>query len=370
MIVDSHMHLFPDLSSASGFTSIEEHLRGLQRQSYYNVNPTRRKADQSIVAENHLWDGTDPGVGGLTDVGFRVGPFGTQEWEVDGEEYYVQLFAPSLQTNASSPEYILAEMNYAGVDVAVIQQGPTYGRLNSFSLDCMTRFPDRFVGLAQIAEETADTDESLEELQTLVSSGFKGLFYSQLGFWESGGTERADAVKYESFWDAVRSAGLVVFWDQNSDVSGRDGYLDQLGQLARILERVGPLPIVVVQAFPIGTFAPDMRYELPPILHELAALESVLFELAYPISYGGTFEYPYTELLPLIQQLYDWFGPEKLVWGSDMPNVLRYCTYKQSLQYLSHCPILSRDDLALISGGNLARAFSLEEPTSKGPSLA
>ncbi len=43
-----------------------------------------------------------------------------------------------------------------------------------------------------------------------------------------------------------------------------------------------------------------------------------------------------------------------------MPNVLRYCTYRQSLDYLRrYAGFLSEDDRGLILGGNLARLFEL-----------
>lgn len=50
------------------------------------------------------------------------------------------------------------------------------------------------------------------------------------------------------------------------------------------------------------------------------------------------------------------------VQGSDMPNVLRFCTYAQSYRYLHKAPFLNSEDLALIEGGNLLRLFRLDHP--------
>jgi predicted TIM-barrel fold metal-dependent hydrolase len=60
----------------------------------------------------------------------------------------------------------------------------------------------------------------------------------------------------------------------------------------------------------------------------------VLAELLYPISWGGKFEYPYDNALVHFRQLVDRFGPQRFIWGSDMPNVERYCTYRQTLTYV------------------------------------
>ena len=88
---------------------------------------------------------------------------------------------------------------------------------------------------------------------------------------------------------------------------------------------------------------------------------NIYSELCYPILWGGRYEFPYHELQPYVHQLCELFGPEKLVCGSDMPNVERFCTYKQSYQYLTHCRFLNSRDLDLILGGNAAQLFGLEQ---------
>jgi hypothetical protein len=61
-------------------------------------------------------------------------------------------------------------------------------------------------------------------------------------------------------------------------------------------------------------------------------------------------------------------GAENLVWGSDMPNVERFCTYKQSLDYVRHhCDFLSARELDLVLGGNLKRVFELAAPSAPAP---
>ena len=44
-----------------------------------------------------------------------------------------------------------------------------------------------------------------------------------------------------------------------------------------------------------------------------------------------------------------------------MPNLERFCTYLQGLDFLRrHCGFITRDDMPLILGGNLARVFGLD----------
>ena len=116
MIVDCHVHIFPFLGGANGFASVQERMRILQL-TMKDVQP-RRKSDGAIVAEPTLWDGKTEGFGGLLDVNFRAGKFGRYEWDKDGETYYTEGFPPSLQDNVAAPDYMVAQMDYVGVDVA------------------------------------------------------------------------------------------------------------------------------------------------------------------------------------------------------------------------------------------------------------
>lgn len=363
MIIDSHVHTFPYMGGASGYASPEEHLRRIQRTMYGSINRPVRKRDGAMVVEQTLWNGKDPGPEGQREVSFRVGKFGRMEWTVDGEDLWVQYFAPSLENNTSSPDYIVAEMDYAGVDVGVLQNAGVYGFLNDYFAECVRRYPDRFIGLAQVREPRAHTDEQMSELQRAAEVlGLKGLFYHRVGFWDDGYKDNVDDHKYDEFWELVRRLGLILFWDPAGvPFPSAETYTEEMERMYRVLERHPGIPNVLVQALPLGYFARDGRYELPPVVDELAKLPDFGFELAYPISYGGMYEYPYREIWPLIEQLYDRYGPERLIWGSDMPNVLRFCTYRQSYAYLQQCPFLNKQDLDLILGGNLARMFALEQ---------
>jgi predicted TIM-barrel fold metal-dependent hydrolase len=81
-------------------------------------------------------------------------------------------------------------------------------------------------------------------------------------------------------------------------------------------------------------------------------------ELLIPLLYGAKWEYPYVEAQPMIRQLYERLGPTKLIWGSDMPNLERSCTYRQSLDYLrTHCTFISQTDMDMVLGTNADRLF-------------
>ena len=83
-------------------------------------------------------------------------------------------------------------------------------------------------------------------------------------------------------------------------------------------------------------------------------------ELLYPISWGGRFEYPYTKAMVHFRQLVGRFGSSRFVWGSDMPNVERYCTYRQTLTYAwNYADFLNDADRKAIFHDNALALFGL-----------
>jgi hypothetical protein len=95
---------------------------------------------------------------------------------------------------------------------------------------------------------------------------------------------------------------------------------------------------VLVMGPPVAHFAREGRWEFPAEVLAAYRRENLLIEIMFPITWGGTWDYPYPEAQALIRQMRELFGAAKLVWGSDMPNVERFCTYRQSLDYVRRLP--------------------------------
>jgi len=54
-------------------------------------------------------------------------------------------------------------------------------------------------------------------------------------------------------------------------------------------------------------------------------------------------------------------GAEQLLWGTDIPMLLRHYTYRQSIDsFHMYCDFLSTKEMDLILGGNMARIMKLD----------
>ena len=125
----------------------------------------------------------------------------------------------------------------------------------------------------------------------------------------------------------------------------------------RWLERYGDIPTVLVHGIPTSRFAgEDDRIEFPDYFAGIMDEYPVHAEVLFPLIWGGQMDYPYARAERHLEQIYDRFGSERLIWGSDMPNVERFCTYRQTLTYiLHHCEFLTEADRRMIFGENILR---------------
>ncbi len=360
-IVDCHGHIFPPLAEAGGFKDAELHLLFQQRSMHgHSLQPVRRRRDHQVVTQKHLWKPDDPSeTGRATEINFRVGRFGRYEWEKDGESYYVQFLPPHLQDMHAPSDFIVTQMDHVGIDVMVLQNDHTYGNLAEYFAEAMGAHPDRFIALAQVEEAFAYRDDQISILEdSLNSMGMSGLYFTVGGFFRNGYREYYTDPVFQPFWDVVRRAQIPVFWVFFGS-SPKGSFVDEMLLFQEWLERYPDIPSVLVHGIPTALFDDgDGRVVFPDPLADVMDSFPVYSEVLFPIGWGGRTDFPFVEARGHFRQVYDRFGPDRLMWGSDMPNVERYCTYRQSLSYvLDYCDFLSSEDKEKIFRSNTLGLF-------------
>lgn len=365
-ILDIHCHIFPPLAGACGFADAATHLLHQQRAMHVHGNqPYRRTRDHAPVAERALWDPDDPSPAGRrTDTGFRVDRHGRFCWQTGGEATYVQFLPPAMADLSIDADMLAAGMDYAGIATGVLQNDHIYGNLAEDFAAAAARHPGRFLGTAQVEEAFAYRDEEIARLHDQARRlGMSALYFTTTGMFRSGYRPLHDDRAYDPFWAEVQSLGLPVFWVQSA--RGPVGsYEDEMRCLARIVERFPGLRHNLVHGVPTALYADEAdRIALPAILDALLRDGRVSAELLYPIAWGGRMDYPYPRAALHFRQLLDAYGSAPFMWGSDMPNVERYCTYRQSLTYaLEQFGFLTEADRQAIFRDNARRFLGLGGP--------
>ncbi len=362
MIIDCHAHVIQNWIGACAHPTRRRHVQYLQRMLAHTVASTYRARDGATADTSALLDPKDPSWNGLREVAFRVGRFGQLEFTVDGEDYYVQYMPVGMQNQEAPPELMLAQMVYAGVGHAVLQAGGAYGAMTEFNLFAQSQYPDKLTALAHLDEAMAGKPEELKILADAAARGAKGIYFNFESFSRHGFPWSLDAPEMDPLWDALQSRKLILCIEISAGpVYTADGYLANIRGLARVLDRFPGIAVHLAMGVPVQFFGAGDRWDMPADLEALYKRDDFYVEIMFPIAWGGRWDYPYREAHPLIRDLRNRLGAEKLLWGSDMPNVERFCTYRQSLDYVRrYCEFLKPSEMDLVLGGNTARLYRIK----------
>lgn len=365
MIFDGHAYCFPSLRGAGGFPKAKTFQRHLQQAIATHHQPVRRSRDRAPGDDSGLIDHANlPSLDSLKEARFRPAEHGRFEWTVDGEDYFKQYLPPSVSDMTYTPEMLVAEMDYAGVDGALLHRTPYLGTGNDYIADCVQRFPDRLLGLAH-AEEwlvEADPDAAIAKLETAVrAQGLSGVqflppqlnLYGQRGAW--------DAPGFRPFWDGVSSLKIPVFLSlKEREDPAMESYLEELRTLQRWMERYPDVTVVMTHGFPWRLFIDCDTIRLPEEVWAPFDNPNLFLQLLFPIALGAVWDYPMSQVRPTIQECVKRIGAARLSWGTDMPMVMRFWTYKQNIDFIGeYCDFLSPQEKDAILGGSTARLLGV-----------
>jgi hypothetical protein len=357
MVIDCHAHVFQDWSDPCGHASREVHRKYIQKVQTRTLADVYRARDGARVGGGVLFREGENGWSGLKDVNFRVGNYGRLDFTIDGEDYWSQYMPVGMQRIVAPPELMLAQMAYAGVDHAVLQAGWGYGAMNDYNAFAQSQYPSKFTALLTVDEPRAWTDEALREFDRVHRQlDLQGVYFALDAFARYDFDITFDDSRMHAFWSKVDAVGLPVFFEATSipDYTTAS-YVRSMVRLHALMRRYRNIRWVLVMGPPVAAFGQSGRWEFPDQVLAAYRHESLLVEVMFPITWGGVWDYPYSEAQRLIADLRD-------IVGSDMPNVERFCTYRQSVDYVRrYCSFLSAAEKDLILGGTMDGLLRVSE---------
>jgi predicted TIM-barrel fold metal-dependent hydrolase len=362
MIIDCHAHVFENWQGPCGHPSAAIHLKFLQKTVTRPAAKAFRARDGKRVKTDMLFRAGDNTWAGLTDLQFRVGAHGRLCFTWEGEDYFVQYMPAGMQEIVCAPDFMINQMINAEVDHCILQAGGGYGAMNDYNAFTQSQHPDRFTGLFHIDEAMADKPEQLAEVERAIGKlGLKGLYYAH-DMSRHGYARNADHRDFAPFWERIAASGLPVFFELSATPNyDRACYLANLKALDALLQRHRATRFLLVMGPPVGHLAPKGTWDFPDEVVATYKRDNLAIEIMFPITWGGVWDYPYPEAQALIRELRDKFGASRLIWGSDMPNVERFCTYKQCVDYVRrYCTFLTAAEKDQILGDNAARLIGLK----------
>lgn len=249
---------------------------------------------------------------------------------------------------------LVADMDRNGVDEAVVVGYPICDwRDNWYTLRVVAEY-DRLYGIVLIDPFADDAAERLR--RCMDTDGILGV---RLGaacpydrMWETfdpGVTWLRDAVDETEFWDAAVETGAAVqiLCDHA-----------QLDQALELVEAYPELPYLFDHFAHAGPSTPTDEGTFARFA-DLAEYDSVAVKVS-EIPHMSETTFPYEDMHSHVRWYFDTFGRERVVWGSDYPNVSDVASYAEACNWLRQVDSLSHEDRAWITDKSFRRHVGID----------
>jgi predicted TIM-barrel fold metal-dependent hydrolase len=236
------------------------------------------------------------------------------------------------------PETLLALMKANGVAKTLLVQVIHYRWDNSYTADVLKQYPEYFRGVARVNPQDP---ASPDRVSALVAQGFAGVRISPA----------ADATG-----DWIRGPLMEPLWRRCRDEKASLSVLAPIGRI--------PDVTALIDRFPDLDVIVDHMADCPPergdLLEDLLALKrypNVFVKVSHTWSLSKQ-AFPYTDSQAMVKRVYDAFGPQKLMWGTDWPLVEGYCGYAGALAMVrDEMTFLNDDDKRWMLSKTVQRVF-------------
>jgi predicted TIM-barrel fold metal-dependent hydrolase len=238
-------------------------------------------------------------------------------WTLDTERFPWSPATAAPPTYSATAEELLETLDANGVAGAVLVQVIYYGTDNSYAADAMRRYPDRFAGVCLVDPQRPDAPSLLE--REVRDNGFTGLRLRPSA--DRASTWLSDPVTFP-LWEKAAELGVTI---------SLLTHIEQLAMLTEPVRRFPEVPVIIDHlAWPPLAEGPDG----PAIQHLLRLVEqpSVHVKITDPWVIAPDDPYPYRSAEPIYRRVFETFGAQRCLWGTDWPLVMNHCSYAEALK--------------------------------------
>ncbi|MFC7203134.1 L-rhamnono-1,4-lactonase [Haloferax namakaokahaiae] len=250
-------------------------------------------------------------------------------------------------------ERLLRDMDKNGVDEAVVVGYPITEWTDNWYTRHVASEYDRLHGIVMLDPFADDALERLEAcMETDGVLGFRlgaACPYDQM--WETFDPSVAwlrESIEQTEFWEAAleHDAAVQILCDHSQ--------LDQALELVDAYPELTYLFDHFAHASPKtptseGTFA---QFE------DLAAYENVAVKVSEIVHMSDT-SFPYEDMHDHVRWFLDTFGRERVIWGSDYPNVSDVASYAEAIHWLKQVDSVSEKDRSWLTEKAFRRHLGL-----------
>ena len=229
---------------------------------------------------------------------------------------------------------LLAMMDEAGVDRAIIVPPSWEGDRNDYALDAVRAHPDRFWVMGRIPLKDKQASGLLAEWKEQPGMlGVRLTFLRQQASWL-----RDETAAW--FWPAAERAAIPVMV-----------LAARMSELSAVAERHPQLTLIIDHMGISGEALKEgRRAEAVAETIALAKYLNVSVKLSSAPAYSLE-SYPFRDMTPFLRACFDAYGPRRCHWGTDLTNSLAKASYRQRIAHFTEeLTFLCDDDRDWIMG--------------------
>lgn len=249
---------------------------------------------------------------------------------------------------------LLTDMDRNGIDEAVVVGYPITDWMDNWYTLRVTAEHDRLYGIVMLDPFADDSSKRLRRcMETDGVLGFRlGAACPYDRMWEtfdSTVTWLRDAVEETAFWEtAVETDAVVQVLCDHRQLDQALELVDTYPELTYLFDHFAHAgPETPTDEGTFATFA------------DLAAYDTVAVKVS-EVPHASEVTFPYEDMHDHVRWFLDVFGRERVVWGSDFPNVSDVASYAEACNWLRQVKSLSEADRSWITEKAFRRHVGLD----------
>jgi hypothetical protein len=273
-----------------------------------------------------------------------------------GDSQVLQLMPPLSESSQHTTEMLLINLDWAGVDGAVLLQGTFYGECDDYVAEAVQAHPDRLVGALwcdpwregfrrTFEERTEGGDFRIGKIEFSTGTGLCGVHPGA----------RLDDEEVAWLWPALEGRDMTLTLDLGPPTD--PAY--QTEAVRAIAERHEGLRVVVAHLCHPRPDEDENDRSRREAQLALGELPNVWFDGAsFPAFLAGQEDFPFPTAAAWLREGIDRVGAKKIMWGTDQPGLLGHLTYPQLARLAQlHTAHLSDGERELVLGETALRVY-------------
>ncbi len=261
----------------------------------------------------------------------------------------IQLFPAQYGDFGVTPETLIQVQKEHNVEFSIALQGNYAGFQNLYAYEASLQYPKNILSAGTYDPFFRNKDKIIKHLfEDLKIKLIKMEVSNGSGLMANHCTVDLDGPIMHEVYEMANQHQLIFFIDIGRP--GNNCY--QVEALAQAIKKYPNMTFIICH------LTAPQHNQMAILEENLAKLnfKNVYFDLA-SLPNNTKEPYPFYEAQAYIRKAIDVMGIEKILWGSDFPNAMNYCSYKEAYSYIEDSQQFTQEEKEQILYKNAKRLF-------------